>query len=352
MSIVKWGVIGCGQIAFDRAIPALVKATNATPVGVADVRPERLELVRKSFEGVATYTDYKELLASDIDAVYIGLPNELHHDIAIAAAQAGKHVLCEKPLSIDAQEAREMIAACQQNHVRLMAAYMSRFGDAFQEARRIVASGRLGPLAMVNANFSFSAWRGYTLDKPGSWRWTGKRGGPLLDAGIYVAFAIRELTGSRVARVSADMRSVVARDFPAPDTTVAWFELEDGTPGVYTTTYSHRDSYFAIHGRDGYLMLDQAFAQLPSGKLTCRVGGYQLDYETDVPKLDHFDNYRREIEHFSAAILENKPHRPSAQEAYEDMTFLDAIEESAKRKAIVEIEYADIEEGALVATRA
>ena len=339
MKQVRWGIIGCGQISFDRAMPAISKAGNADLSAVADIREERLALASDKFPGITTYTDYKTLLASDIDAVYIGLPNELHHPITLEAARAGKHVLCEKPLSIDSKEAVEMATACAENGVKLMAAYMSRFGDPFLEAKRIIDGGQLGQIAMVNANFSFAAWRGYTLDKPGSWRWTGKRGGPLLDAGIYIAFAIRELLGSRVARVSAGIWPVVAKDFPAPDTVVAWFELENGVPGTYTTTYSHGDSYFAVHGANGSLVLDNAFAQRPSGTVTCRAGHYKLDYESDISQIDHFENYRREVEHFSNAILHEQAHRPSAQEAVEDMTLLDAIEESAKTGSIVQLLY-------------
>jgi xylose dehydrogenase (NAD/NADP) len=346
MKQVRWGVIGCGQISFDRAMPAITNAPNATLVSVADVSEERLGLARTKFPGIQTYTAYADLLAAEgehaVDAVYIGLPNQLHHPVAIAAAKAGKHVLCEKPISIDANEALEMANTCYENGVKLMGAYMSRFGDPFREAKRVIQGGTLGQIAMVNANFSFAAWRGYTLDKPGSWRWTGKRGGPLLDAGIYIAFAIRELLGSRVKRVSADIRTVVAKDFPAPDTVVAWFELENGVPGVYTTTYSHGDSYFAVHGTNGSLVMDNAFAQRPSGTVKVRAGHYQLDYNSDISLVDHNENYRREVEHFSDAILNGTPHSPSAQEALEDMTLLDAIEESAKQGRIVELEYATV----------
>jgi predicted dehydrogenase len=341
MNKVRWGVIGCGQIAFDKAMPAMTKADHAELVAAADVRPERLELVRNRHgDKVRTYMDHKALLASgDVDAVYLGLPNEIHHPFTIEAAQSGKHVLCEKPLSIDAAEAREMIAACQENQVKLMTAYMSRFGDSFREARRILMEERLGKIAMVNASFSFAAYRGYTLDKVGAWRWTGKRGGPLLDAGIYLAFALRELIGSRVARVAADMRYVIAKEFPAPDTVVAWLAFEDGTPGILSTAYSHGDSTFTIHGTEGYLILKNCFAQNPGGSLECRAGSYRLDFETDLSRVDHFENYRREIEHFSKAILQGDAHRPSAQESLEDMLFLDAIEEAAKTGRVITIEY-------------
>lgn len=339
--MLRWGVIGCGQIAFDKAMPGINKANNAELVAVADVREERLTLVQETWgTQVATYTDYHELLQDDrVDVVYLGLPNAVHHPVALAAAAQKKHVLSEKPLCIDAGEAREMIAACEANDVRLMCAYMSRFGDSFRETRRLVENGTLGQIAMVSASFSFSAYRGYTLDKIGSWRWTGKRGGPLLDAGIYLAFAIRELLGSRVARVSAQFSTVVAHDFPAPDTAMAWFQMENGIPGILSTCYSHNDSTFAIMGTEGKAVVYDCFAQNPGGQLTCRASGYELDFESNLDQLDHFNNYWKEIEHYSHAILTGTEHRPTAQEALEDMMFLDAIEESADTGSIIELSY-------------
>ncbi len=339
--MLRWGVIGCGQIAFDKAMPGIDKAHNAELVAVSDVREARLGLVQETWgTQVATYTDYHDLLQDDqVDVVYLGLPNALHHPVALAAAARQKHILSEKPLCIDAGEARDMIAACEANGVRLMCAYMSRFGDSFRETKRLVANGTLGQIAMVSASFSFAAYRGYTLDKIGSWRWTGKRGGPLLDAGIYLAFAIRELLGSRVARVSARFATVVAHDFPAPDTAMAWFQMENGVPGILSTCYSHNDSTFAIMGTEGKAVVYNCFAQNPGGQLTCQATGYELEFESNLEQLDHFNNYWKEIEHYSHAILTGTAHRPSAQEALEDMMFLDAIEESADTGAVVELAY-------------
>ncbi len=339
--MLRWGVIGCGQIAFDKAMPGINKASNAQLVAVSDVRTERLDMVQERWgTGVSVYTDYQDLLkVDDLDVVYLGLPNEVHMPVCLDAAARGKHVLSEKPLCIDAGEARQMIAACSDNGVRLMCAYMSRFADSFRETKRLIPNGTLGQIAMVNASFSFSAWRGYTLDKIGSWRWTGRRGGPLLDAGIYLAFAIRELLGSRVARVSAQMSTVVAKDFPAPDTVMGWFQLEDGVPGIISTCYSHNDSTFAVMGTEGKAVVYDCFAQNPGGHVICRAGGYELDFESNLERLDHFNNYWKEVEHFSAAILSDTPHSPTAQEALADMIFLDALEEAATSGSVVELAY-------------
>ncbi len=339
--MLRWGVIGCGQIAFDKAMPGIDKASNATLVAVSDIRPERLDMVQERWgSGVALHADYKELLLSDeLDVVYLGLPNEVHLPVCLEAAARGKHVLSEKPLCIDAHEARQMIACCEAHGVRLMCAYMSRFGDSFRETKRLIRNGTLGQIAMVNASFSFAAWQGYTLDKIGAWRWTGRRGGPLLDAGIYLAFAIRELLGSRVARVSAHMSTVVAKDFPAPDTVMGWFQLENGIPGVISTCYSHNDSTLAVMGTAGKAVVYDCFAQNPGGHLLCHAGGYELDFKSNLQRLDHFHNYWKEIEHYSDAILNGTPHAPTAQEALEDMIFLDAIEEAATSGSVVELGY-------------
>jgi D-xylose 1-dehydrogenase (NADP+, D-xylono-1,5-lactone-forming) len=342
MTTVKWGVIGCGQISVDKTIPAILKATNSELAAVSDMSPERLRLVRQQVDDVRIYEDSGELLASGgIDAVYVALPNSLHCSVTLEAARHGKHVLCEKPLALDAREVRRMIDACRGSEVKLMTAYMARFGDVFREAKRALAGGSLGRITMINASFSYGAHRFYTPDKPGFWRWTGKRAGPLLDAGVYLAFTIRELLNSRFARVSAGIWPVISHDSQAPDTVVAWFALEDGTPGVLSTTYSHNDSSITIHGETGSLALTNCFAQTPSGELRLTVGKDEVRFQPAASHLDHFENYRREVDHFADAILNHRAYRPAPQEALADMRFLDAVEESAEAGRVVEIGYQD-----------
>ena len=341
MAKVKWGVIGCGQVSVDKTIPAIVSATNAELEAVSDTRPERLQLVRQHVEDVKTYADSGELLASaGIDAVYVALPNSFHCPVTLEAARRGKHILCEKPLAVEADEARRMIDACRDSGVKLMTAYMARFGDVFTQAKRALENGRLGRITMINANFSYGAHRFYTPDKDGFWRWTGKRAGPLLDAGVYLAFTIRELLGSRPARVSAGIWPVIPHRSEVSDTVVAWFALEDGTPGVMSTTYSHNESSVKIHGEMGSLALSNCFAQTPSGALNLRAGKDHVRFQAGAG-VDHFEHYRREVEHFSDAILNHRDYRPAPEEALADMRFLDAVAESANSGRAVEIDYQD-----------
>ncbi len=339
--MLKWGVIGCGQIAFDKVMPAIAKATAAELTAVADVKPERLALAKEKFAAIKCYTDADELLAGDIDVVYIGLPNELHAPFVAQAAQAGKDVLCEKPLALNATEARAMAQICAQHNVKLMCAYMSRFSDIISEAMQVMAERRLGKTALIQASFSYHAGRAYHLATPGAWRWTGPRPGPLMDIGIYLLFAIRELQGSRFARISAAAHSVVNLSMPAPDTVVAWFILEDGTPGVLTTAFSHGGgSRISIDGEAGKLVLENCFAQAPSGTLTVTAGTYKLHRQTDTATLDHFDNYTREVDHFCAALMSGQTYRPEPAEAIADMAVLDAFYASFDSGRPVDIIYA------------
>jgi predicted dehydrogenase len=340
MRAVKWGVVGCGQISLDKTIPAILQATNSELAAVSDISPDRLRLVQEKLEDVKTYKSSGELLSSDgIDAVYVALPNRLHCPVTLEAARQGKHVLCEKPLALDAAEARRMINACRKSEVKLMVAYMARFGDVFRKAKRAIASGKLGRITMINANFSYGAHRFYTPDRLGFWRWTGPRAGPLLDAGVYLAFTIRELLDSPVARVSAGSWRVISHQTQSADTVVAWFALKDGTPGVLSTTYSHNDSVITIHGETGFLALRDCFTQTPSGDLRFVVGEEVVPLQGAEGDVDHFENYRREVEHFADAILNDSAYRPAPEEALADMRFLDAVEESANAGRAVDIDY-------------
>lgn len=188
----NWGVIGPGFIATRAIIPAIQRLPNAHVLAVASSNRERAQFTASQFDIERSYDDYSQLLADpDINAVYIALPNHLHHDWTIRAAQAGKHVLCEKPLAMTAAECDEMIATCQQAHVFLMEAVMYRFHPRMRYLKHLLTSGACGKIRFVHSAFSFP------FDSPGNYRnYPQFGGGALLDVGSYCINAARWLIGS------------------------------------------------------------------------------------------------------------------------------------------------------------
>ena len=339
MRRVGWGVVGCGQIACEKTIPGILKAGSARLVAAADVLPERLDVVRGLEPDVRTHEDYHRLLGDDdVDAVYVALPTQIHDQAVLDAADAGKHILCEKPLAVSAAVARSMVEAAASNGVRLMTAYMSRFGDLYQKAAGLLRENRLGTITLVNANFSYDAVKSYPPESPGGWRWTDPTGGgPLLDVGIYLVFAIRELLDDRFARVCAGSGSVRAKGGPQNDSFVAWFRTRRGVPGLLSATFTHEEQRLSILGERGRLTLRDVFAQNPTGRLECRTDELSIDESVDVRAVDHFEHYTREVEHFSTAILSGSEHVPSAAGALHDMQVIDALKESARAGLTVEV---------------
>lgn len=335
---IRWGVIGCGQIAVDKSIPGLLAAKGARLTAIADPLESRralaLDLAAESGQQPKAYADIHELLADPgIDAVYISLPTGMHKDAVIAAAEAKKAILCEKPLGNSATEVREMVRAARDNGVPLMTAYMSRFSDVFQKTKELIQGGAIGKVTFVTAHFSYPCNKYYPPGAPGGWRYTdAEGGGPLLDIGVYLAFGIREMLGERIARVAPLNCDT---DAPAgsaiPDTTAAWFMTEKGTPGTIVTTFSHVALYVNFFGSKGNLTVSDCFYQTPGARLECKHDDgdvFVLDTKPDSG-LAHFDNYRREFEHFSQCLLNKTPHSPSEDDVLSDALLLDALKQTA-----------------------
>src|SRR5471032_2117991 len=154
---IRWGVLGYARIARLELLPAIARATNSEFFALASRNDAKLAEARKNFPDLArTYRDYEELLRDpEVDAVYLPLPNSLHREWTIRAAEHGKHVLCEKPLALTAAEARDMIAACAAHGVTLMEGFMYRYTERMRSVREVLRSGALGEIKFVHASHRF-----------------------------------------------------------------------------------------------------------------------------------------------------------------------------------------------------
>ncbi len=208
----NWGVLGAGFIANRAVIPALQGSRNARVVAVASRDVSRAKSTAAQHAIPRLYHDYEELLDDpDVQVVYIALPNSLHHEWTIRAAQHGKHVLCEKPFAMNAAECDEMIDACRNAGVLLMEAVMYRFHPRMQALKAMLDASEIGEVRLLHAAFSFP------FNAPTNYRaFPEFGGGALLDIGSYCINAARWLIGMEpVAALSAISYSHNAIDMAA-----------------------------------------------------------------------------------------------------------------------------------------
>jgi predicted dehydrogenase len=197
---LRIGILGTARIAAAFVAGARL-SSQAEVVAVASRQTEKAETFART-HGIASAMSYEQLLAArDVDAVYIPLPNSMHAEWSIAAARAGKHVLCEKPLALSEAEAIDMFAAADAAGVVLLEAFPYLFQPQMLQIEQLVASGAIGELRSVFAAFGFS------LSNPGDFRLDAKLGGgALLDTGCYAVSFVRQIVGCRPSRVSAAAR--------------------------------------------------------------------------------------------------------------------------------------------------
>ncbi len=310
---VRWGILGCARIARLQFVPAIGRSTNATLHAVASRDPARLAEFRNLFGGAFTaHASYEALLADPtVDAVYVPLPNALHCEWAIRAMQNGKHVLCEKPLALDASEAQRMADAAHAHGVQLMEAFMYRYTARLQAVERILASGVLGELRSVNSTFRFFLDRVNTIkDDP------ALGGGALYDVGVYPL----NLIGLVAQAEPVEVFATCTRSHGVDHNLSALLRYESGLiASLHCGFNAHGRMHSDIVGSEGSLLVPDTFLD-DAGEilLNTRNGSERIA----VPASDR---YAAEVQDFSAAILAGRAPRLTLDESLRNLRVLDRI---------------------------
>jgi predicted dehydrogenase len=319
---IRWGVLGYARIAHQSVIPAILRARNAVFHALASRDPAKLAESRQRFPGGhRVWGSYDELLADpEVDAVYIPLPNSEHCAWTIRAAERGKHVLCEKPIALDAAECRRMIAACAQHGVKLMEAFMYRYTDRTRRVEEVLRAGELGEIRFVHACFR------YPMTNPASIKLRPELGGgALYDVGCYpVNFAglVADLAaGAAPGTVRPDSVAVAAVRAGGVDH--GFSALLRYPSGMIASLHcgfdSHRRIGAEIVGTKGVLEVPETFFD-NAGSLTLTCG----DERRALP-VALGDRYRGEIEDFGDAIREGREPRFGLAETLRNAEVLDRL---------------------------
>ncbi|HBB98682.1 MAG TPA: hypothetical protein DC054_25145 [Blastocatellia bacterium] len=241
MRKLSWGLIGCGDIARKRVAPALRDLDQCDFVAVSRERGELAEAFAKEFGARRWYSTWPELLLDkELAAIYIATPVDLHAEQTIAAAEAGKHVLCEKPMAMNVRECDRMIAAARANGVILGVAYYRHFYPLVQRVKEILESGEIGTPVMAQIN----AFEWFDPPPDNSRYWLLRKdisgGGPMFDFGCHRIELLRNILGA-IKKVRAIATNVLF-DREVEDTAAALFQFERGACGILSVTHAGHEA--------------------------------------------------------------------------------------------------------------
>lgn len=299
MTILNWGLIGAGDIARKRIAPAFRDLPNCNFVAVSRAKAELAEEFAKEFGAKKWFQNWEDLLAdNEIQAVYIATPVFLHAKQTIAAAKAGKHILCEKPMALNVAECDEMIAACKANNVKLGIAYYRRFYPLINRVKEIIASGEIGKVAFAQINaFEFfnpspEHSRYWLLEKEKS------GGGPMMDFGCHRLEVLTNLFGEVRQLKSIVSNAIFGRD--VEDTASVLFQFESGTCANLNVTHAANEPQdtLDIFGTNGSIHIPI----LNGAEMKIRLGNEER-IEIHAPAINF---HQPLIENFTEAVLQGK----------------------------------------------
>jgi len=237
MKTLRWGLIGCGDIARKRVAPALRDLPEGELVAVSRGRAELAESFAREFGARKWYAGWRELLRDDeIEAIYIATPVDLHAEQAVAAAAAGKHVLCEKPLALNLTECDRILDACRAHKVKLGVAYYRHFYPLIERIKFVIESGEIG--VPVVAQINAFEWFNPPPEHPRAWLLNRQKagGGPMFDFGCHRLEVLLNLLGPVASGRGLTTNVMFARE--VEDTAAALLQFERGTCGVLTVTHA------------------------------------------------------------------------------------------------------------------
>ena len=316
-------LVGLGSYATNNLAPAFANTQFCRLAGIVTGTPTKAETWKKKYnipeKNIYNYQNFDEIANnSDIDVVYVVLPNGMHHEFVLRAAKAGKHVICEKPMAISVKESEEMIAACKAAKVTFSIGYRLHYEPFTNEVMRLAKDKDFGKVTFVESSF------GFPLRDKKAWRMIPKLsgGGPMLDVGIYALNAARYATGEEPISVTA--QAIKTRPdiyVEGIEETMFWqMKFPSGAISNHTTTYNSGLQRLYVGYENGNLEMSPAFDYGP-------LKGKTSKGEMKFPIVHH---QTLMLDGICGDIINNRPMRTPGEEGLKDMKIMAAVFKAAK----------------------
>ena len=321
---LRWGIMGCAQIATGSVMPAIVESESGKIEGIASRGLEKSSAVAAEFGVEKAYGSYEELLQDEeIDAIYIPLPNHLHREWVIRAAEAGKHVLCEKPIALNSIEAEEMVDACNKAGVHLAEAYMYRHHPRIAELQQLIARGEIGDLRSIRGTFTYN-----DAEDTGNIRFRSDwGGGSLYDIGCSPLTAARLLYGMEPEAVT--VHAIFSPEHDHVDMMASGLvEFPGGLSLIFDCgMWAYNRQLLEITGTEGRIEVPMPFnARDEDADFFVHSSG-----GTRLIKATGANPYVKQVDDFAAAVFSGKPlFQP--EDAIANMILIETCLRSAKER--------------------
>jgi len=321
---IGYALCGLGNLSTNQLAPALQNTKYCQLTGIITGSPDKAKRWQAKYNlpdrSVYTYETMAKLAENpDIDVVYVVTPNALHAEHTIAAAKAGKHVLCEKPMEVSPEKCQQMIEACKAADKQLAIGYRLHFEPNNLECVRLAREKVFGELKYIEAGF------GFAIGDPKQWRLNKalSGGGPMMDVGIYALQAMRYLSGAEPLSVSVITTTIDTEKFRDIEEALAWqMKFPGGLLASGNTSYRFSGmNRFSAYAQRGSFGLSPAYSY--HGLHGTRSDGQAIQ----MPDMDQFG---AQMDDFAQCILENRPTRVPGEEGLRDMKIITAIYESAR----------------------
>jgi 1,5-anhydro-D-fructose reductase (1,5-anhydro-D-mannitol-forming) len=334
-----WGIIGTGRHADTAIAPAIAAQGDAARlVGVVSRDPARAEAFARRHAAPGAYTRYEDLLANpDVDVVLVTSPNGLHAEHALAAARAGKHVLCDKPLATSSDDAAQVVKECRRAGVRLGIDFQVRHLDSSAATRRLIASGAIGEVLLVQAE------HGPGRHPLASWRTDPRLAGlgATNNLAVHAYDLLRYLLESEVMEVTAMFDTGQSGDLEEMVTTLLRFNRGAMAYVNGNQTVPHRQNDFVVYGSRGRIVGKSLTRHMQDGELRAVTG---QDEREEVHRYATHDAFVRVVADMHEAVSSGRDPLASGVDGLRSVELTEAVAESARQGRLVRPRYRDLEE--------
>lgn len=330
MNKVRWGVLSTANIGRKKVIPAIQASEHGEVVAVASRSAESARAFADELGIPRSHGSYEALLADpEVDAIYNPLPNHLHVPLSVQALEAGKHVLCEKPISLDCDDLKALKAAAKAHpELKLMEAFMYRFHPQWQSVHEWLKRGDIGQVRHYSSYFAYN-----NRDEENIRNLPDIGGGGLMDIGCYGISSARYVYGAEPVRLVSSVQPLPGYEVDC--LTSALMEFPDGTASFTVTTKTEASQWAELHGEKGMIRLEKPFNPEPGqeNRVTLVVGGERQSYAFPEP-----DQYQLMVDAFAQSILESASVPTPLWDAEANMRIIDAIFASAEQGRWIELD--------------